>query len=186
MSQSEQIAKELEHDDPRSAHTVLPLIYEQLRSLAARKLAAEPPGQTLNATALVHEAFLRVVGDRDEQKWGGKGHFYVAAAEAMRRILIDKARRRRAIKHGGDLKREPLDSVIVPAEKKTDELFAIHEALDQLAEEHPRKAQLVKMRYFVGLTIEEAGAILEISKATADRDWAFARAWLHREISKKE
>jgi len=184
MIESEQIARELEQEDPRSAHAVLPLIYEQLRGLAARKLSVEPPSQTLNATALVHEAFLRVRGDRDEKKWGGKGQFYVAAAEAMRRILIDKARRRRAIKHGGELQREPLDSVIVPAEKKTDELFSVHEALDQLAAGHPRKAELVKLRYFVGLTIEEAAAVLDISKATADRDWAYARAWLHREISK--
>ena len=186
MNRSDQIARELDQGDAHSAHTVIPLIYEQLRSLAARKLADEPPGHTLNATALVHEAFLRVVGDRDEKKWNGKGQFYVAAAEAMRRILIDKARRRRAAKHGGHLQLEPLDSIVVPAEKKTDELFAIHEALDRLAVDHPRKAELIKLRYFVGLTIEEAAAILEITKATADRDWAFARAWLHHEISKNK
>lgn len=182
MNENEAIARELSQAGPHSANSVLPLIYAQLRALAARKLASEPAGATLNATDLVHEAYLRVVGENDEKKWDGRGHFYAAAAQAMRRILIDKARRRKRIRHGGHLQREVFDSVNIPADRKSDELLAVDEWLDELEKEHPRQAEVVKLRYFVGLTSEEAAAVLDISRATAERDWSYARAWLRVHI----
>lgn len=166
------------------AADLLPSMYEDLRQLAIRKLANEMPGQTLNATALVHEAYLRVTREPDDSRWDTKGHFYIAAAEAMRRILIDRARRRKAVKHGGDLKREPLDSIVAPAAPdRSEQLLALDDALKRLAAEDERKAQVVKLRYFVGLSVEEVAEILEASTATVKRDWAFARAWLHHEIA---
>lgn len=164
---------------------VIDSIYEDLRRLAANKMANEPPGHTLSATALVHEAYMRVANDGSKSVlWENKGHFYVAAAEAMRRILIDRARRKRAIRHGGELERDVFDSVIAPAApEKSDELLALDDALKKLAAHDERKAKLVELRYFVGLTSEQAAEVLGISKPTADRDWTYARAWLFREIS---
>jgi RNA polymerase sigma factor (TIGR02999 family) len=163
--------------DKQAAAELLPLVYDELRKLAAAKLARERAGQTLNATALVHEAYLRLVGD---QQFEGHGHFFAAAAEAMRRIFVEQARRRRADKRGGRLQREQIDPNQVASPNPDDELLALHEALDRLAEQHPEKAELVKLRYFAGLTADEAAAVLGISPSTADRHWAYARAWLRR------
>lgn len=166
---------------------ILPSLYEDLRKLAALKMANESPGHTLGTTALVHEAYLRITKNKDDDRWDSRGHFYSAAAEAMRRILIDRARQKKAVRHGGEWERTELDSINAPAitPDKTDELLALDEALSELAEQDARKARLVELRYFVGLSVEEAAEILEISSATAKRDWAFARAWLHRAISEK-
>jgi RNA polymerase sigma factor (TIGR02999 family) len=172
----------------RKAAEMVPSMYEQLRSLAAKKMANEAPGQTIGATALVHEAYLRVAGSGDQEaKWDNRGHFYVAAATAMRRILIDRARRKKAIRHGGEWRRTELDIIDAPAavSEPSDELIALDEALRELAEEDERKARLVELRYFVGLTSQEAADVLGISKPTADRDWTFARAWLHQRVRGK-
>jgi RNA polymerase sigma factor (TIGR02999 family) len=174
----------LQKGDPRAAEELLPLVYEELRRLAGLKLARERPGQTLQATALVHEAWLRVAGN-DPQTWNGRGHFFGAAAEAMRRILIDNARRKLAVRHGGALERVESEGAlagIAAPEGKDQELLAVHEALDRLAAQDSRKAELVKLRYFVGLSLEETADALGISEATAKRDWAYARAWLRREM----
>ena len=170
--------------DKRTTNSIIPLVYDQLRLLAARKLASESPGQTLSATALVHEAYL-LLAKSDEPQWDTRGHFYVAAAESMRRILISRARRRNAVKRGSGVKPVQLaeDSINAPmAPTRDDELLALDEALTRLEAEDERKARLVTLRYFVGLTIEEAAEVLEISLATAKRDWTFARAWLQREL----
>ena len=166
--------------DRQAAADLLPLVYGELRKLAAAKLAQERAGLTLDATALVHEAYLRLVGD---QQFDGSGHFFAAAAEAIRRILVEQARRKQAARHGGRREREDLhpDRLVAPA--PDDELLALHEALDQLAERHPEKAELVKLRYFAGLTADQAAAALGISPSTADRHWAYARAWLCRAMS---
>ena len=161
---------------------MLPLVYDELRKLAAQRLAHESPGQTLQATALVHEAYLRLVGS-ETPSWNGRGHFFSAAAEAMRRILIENARRKRAEKHGGDLKRVELDGVDVPEAAPSEDILAVDEALSRLAAEDPTKAELVKLRYFGGLSVEDAGRVLGISRATADRYWAYARVWLYSELS---
>ncbi|MGI9243679.1 MAG: ECF-type sigma factor [Verrucomicrobiales bacterium] len=180
MDEAESIADLVERREPAAA--IVPVVYSQLRALAAKKMANEPPGTTLSGTALVHEAYLRVEGGRGDPEWDGCGHFYAAAAEAMRRILIDRARRRKAVKHGGDMVREEFDSVMVPA--KSDEILKVHESLDALATAFPRKAELVKLRYFVGLTTSEAATVLGISVATAERDWAFSKTWLKGHIEK--
>ena len=174
-------------DDPRTAGTLLPQGYAELRRLAASKLDRERPGQTLQATALVHEAWLRVQGDSG-QRWDARRHFFAAAAEAMRRILIDNARRKQAIRHGGGLRRTELEADTLPIgnDAPDEELLAVHEALDALAAHDSRKAELVKLRYFAGLTLEETAAGLEISERTAKRDWAYARAWLYREIARRQ
>jgi RNA polymerase sigma factor (TIGR02999 family) len=164
----------------QAAAELLPLVYDELRKLAAAKLAREKPGQTLQPTALVHEAFLRLVGD---QQFDGRGHFFAAAAEAIRRILVEQARRRQAARHGGDRRREAVDPDRLAAPAPDDELLGLHEALDRLADVHPQKAELVKLRYFAGLTADQAAAALGISPSTADRHWAYARAWLHRAMS---
>lgn len=163
---------------------ILPSMYEELRKLAAQKMAGEQPGQTINATALVHEAWLRLARTEDGPRWDNRGHFYIAAAEAMRRILIDRARRKKAGRHGGGWQRTELDSIHSPAAapNKSDELLALDEALQALSAKDERKAQLVQLRYFVGLESSEAAEVLGISKATADRDWAYARAWLHDRV----
>jgi RNA polymerase sigma factor (TIGR02999 family) len=169
---------------PQAAAEILPLIYDELRRLAAQKLAHERPGQTLDATALVHEAYLRLVGADPAQSWRSRGHFFAAAAEAMRRILIDEARRRCRPKHGGDRDRVELDDLAPPAaDDRAADLLALDEALTAFAREEPAKAELVKLRYFAGLTLEEAAACLEISPATAKRHWALARAWLFAELT---
>jgi RNA polymerase sigma factor (TIGR02999 family) len=170
--------------DPRAAADLLPLVYDELRKLAAQRLAQERPGQTLQATALVHEAYLRLVGDRPGQPWNGRGHFFGAAAEAMRRILIDQARRKLRPKHGGGRERIDFDEVALPADDhRAADLLALDEALTAFAREEPAKAELVKLRYFAGLTLEEAAACLGISPATATRHWAVARAWLFAALS---
>jgi RNA polymerase sigma factor (TIGR02999 family) len=165
-------------------------LYDELRGLAARKLAAERPGVTLSPTVLVHEAWLRLGAGGEacgeERRWEGRGHFYAAAAETMRRILIDRARRRAAARHGGGLRRTEFDQVECPASLRVEELLAVDEALDALAGEYPRKAEVVKLRYFVGLGVAEIAPLLGVSVATVERDWGFARAWLFRALSEKD
>ena len=180
MNDVTRILSEVEQGDAHAAEQLLPLVYDELRKLAAQKLAQEAPGQTLQATALVHEAYLRLVGD---QQFDGRGHFFAAAAEAIRRILVEQARRKQAARHGGLRQRESLDPDRLVAPAPDDELLALHEALDRLAEKHPEKAELVKLRYFAGLTADQAAAALGISPTTGDRHWAYARAWLRRAMS---
>lgn len=166
---------------------MLPPLYEDLRKLAIWKMAGEAPGQTISATALVHEAYLKIAKSQEDASWQSRGHFYSAIAEEMRRILIDRARRKKAVRHGGQWERTEFDTIKAPGTEpdKPEELLALDEALSELAKEDLRKAKLVELRYFVGLSVEEAAEILEISTATAKRDWAFARAWLHHSISGK-
>jgi RNA polymerase sigma factor (TIGR02999 family) len=179
MSEVTQILSAIEQGDPRAAEQLLPLVYDELRRLAAHKLAQEKPGQTLEATALVHEAYLRLVGGDKARHWEGRVHFYSAAAEAMRRILIDQARRKRRPKHGGGRGRVGLDQALCVEEAVDDRLLALDEALQKLAGEEPVKAELVKLHYFAGMSLEDAGRVLGVSHRTAKRHWAFARAWLH-------
>jgi len=183
MSDVTRILIAIEQGDAKAADKLLPLVYEELRRLAARKMSQEPPGQTLQATALVHEAYIRLVGD-EPQNWSGRGHFFAAAAESMRRILIENARRKQRRKHGGGQQRVELDDADVTIEGSSTDIIALDEALAKLAEEDPVKADLVKLRYFAGLTIEQAAKILQISRATADRYWSYARAFLFHEINK--
>jgi RNA polymerase sigma factor (TIGR02999 family) len=168
--------------DPRTAGQLLPLVYEELRALAERRMRQESPGQTLGATALVHEAYIRLVDTTQIKQWQNKWHFFSAAAEAMRRILVDCARRKSRLKRGGGRHRVDLEKVDVTVDGMSDELIALDEALTKLAEEHPEKAKLVNLRYFAGLTHEEAAEALGLSISTADRHWAFARAWLYRHM----
>ncbi len=181
MAEVTQILRHLGGNDPVTAERLLPLVYDELRRLAAQKLHHEKPGQTLQATALVHEAYLRLVGSTDEG-WDTRAHFFAAAAEAMRRILVDNARRKRRIRHGGQRKRVAFDDASLAAQPPSEEVLNLDDALNKLAQVAPLKAQLVKLRYFAGLSIPEAAALLEISPATAGRYWAYARAWLHQEI----
>ena len=173
--------------DAQASADLLPLVYEQLRALAASRMRQERPDQTLQATALVHEAYLRLVdardGDANGRQWDGRWHFFAAAAEAMRRILVEAARRRGRLKRGGALRRQSLDALELTVNDPPDDLLALDEALDELAAKHPEQAQLVKLRYFAGLTTEEAAAALGVSVRTAGRDWAFARAWLYARIT---
>jgi RNA polymerase sigma factor (TIGR02999 family) len=170
--------------DPRAAAELLPLVYEELRKLAAARLAEEKPGQTLQATALVHEAYLRLVGNEEPARpWNGRGHFFAAAAEAMRRILINRARDRGRLKRGGSRRREELIDLADAAAAPPDELLDLDEALGRLAADYPRCAELVKLRFFAGLSQEQAAAALGISRSAADRDWSFARAWLYKALS---
>ena len=180
MSEVTRLLEAANRGDRQAAADLLPMVYDELRKLAAARLAREQPGQTLDATALVHEAFLRLVGD---QRFEGKGHFFAAAAEAIRRILVEQARRRQAIKRGGDGNRQELDPNRIASPAPDDELAALHEALDRFAATHPEKAELVKLRYFAGLTADQAAEALGISPSTADRHWANARAWLRRAMS---
>jgi RNA polymerase sigma factor (TIGR02999 family) len=179
------ILSEAERGDVRAAEELLPLVYEELRKLAAQKLAAERPGHTLQATALVHEAYLRLLGSEPSRQpqWQGRRHFFGAVAESMRRILVENARRRGAQKRGGALGRVELEADQVAAPERSEELLALDEALGRLSATDPAAVELVKLRYFAGLTIPEAAATLGISDRSADRLWAYARAWLHREIS---
>ena len=180
------ILERIGHGDPHAAGELLPLVYEDLRQLAAAKMAGEAPGQTLQPTALVHEAWLRLGGDAQPQ-WANRAHFFAAAAEAMRRILIDQARRKRAVRHGGELaKVSASDSGFDVAAPTADdeELLLMNEALDALAAHDPRIAELVKHKYFTGLTLEEAADLLGVSHRTANRDWAYARAWLFNEVKR--
>jgi RNA polymerase sigma factor (TIGR02999 family) len=168
--------------DPTAADQLLPLVYEELRKLAAQKMAAEAPGHTLQPTALVHEAWVRLASHQNQKKWDGRAHFFGAAAEAMRRILIDRARRKRAIRHGGGQVRMDIEKVDLPVSIDDDQLVAVSEALDKLALEHKTEAELVKLRYFAGLTNEEAAEVLGIASRTATHFWTHARAWLFREM----
>lgn len=186
MQNVTQILQAIKEGDPRAAEQLLPLVYKELRRLAATKLAQENPGQTLEPTALVHEAFLRLVGKDRERVWDGRGHFFAAAAEAMRRILIENARRKRRQKHGGGRKRVDLNLELALHSEPNDDLLALDAALAKLAERDPIKARLVELRYFAGMTGDEAAQILNISSSTADRYWVFARAWLAREIAKEQ
>lgn len=181
MSDLTRILQAMESGEAQAAEKLLPLVYEELRKLAAAKMAHESPNQTLQPTALVHEAWLRLTGD-ENVKWEGRGHFFGAAAEAMRRILIDNARRKRALRHGGGQQRVDIEEVEIAALAKEDELLAMNEALEKFAAVDREKAELVKLRYFVGLTIEEAAAVLNISTPTAKRWWAYSRAWLYQKI----
>jgi RNA polymerase sigma factor (TIGR02999 family) len=177
------ILSSLKQGDPAASERLLPVVYDELRRLAAQKLDQEKPGQTLQATALVHEAYLRLVDEEDEQRWDSRGHFFAAAAEAMRRILVENARRKGRLKRGGDLARRDLDEEVLPAPEIRHDLLALDEALNKLAQKDAAKCELVKLRFFAGLTIPQAAEALGISVSKADRDWAYARAWLHREIS---
>ncbi|HUQ68009.1 MAG TPA: ECF-type sigma factor [Planctomycetaceae bacterium] len=186
MSDVTRILTAMEHGDPAAAEALLPLVYQELRKLAAAKLSHEQPGQTLQPTALVHEAYVRLVDGDAPQEWNGRGHFFAAAAEAMRRILVEKARRKQSQKLGGGLKRVELDAAHVVTESRTEDILALDEALTRLEDRWPDKARLVKLRYFAGLTIPEAAQALKVSVATAERHWTFARAWLHVQLSGPE
>ena len=186
MNEVTRVLSAIERGDPQAAEQLLPLVYDELRKLAAQKLAQEKPGQTLQATALVHEAYLRLLDPERGQDWNSRGHFFAAAAEAMRRILVDNARRKRRPKHGGDQKRIPLDAIALPVEDRFHDLLALDEALTRFAGQEPLKAELVKLRYFAGLSVEEAAACLGISPITAKRYWAVARAWLYDALSDGE
>ena len=183
MSDATHILTRIHHGEPAAADELLPLVYTELRRLAAAKMAREQPGHTLQPTALVHEAWMRLVDAEGQARFENRAHFFSAAAEAMRRILIERARRKLAARHGGGQECLDVDEIEIAAPvEKDDELLAIHDALEKFATEDPEKAELVKLRYFVGLTIEDAAQLLGISKATAKRWWTYARAWLHHEI----
>jgi RNA polymerase sigma factor (TIGR02999 family) len=184
MSDVTQILSAIEQGDPHAAEQLLPLVYDELRSLAAARLVQEKPGQTLEATALVHEAYLRLVNVEKAQQWSSRGHFFAAAAEAMRRILIDNARRKKADKAGGGWQRQEMIDTELAVDSTGDELFAVDEALSRFAAKNPRAARLVHLRFFLGLTLDEAAAHLGMEIRTAYRDWAYARAWLRRELDR--
>jgi RNA polymerase sigma factor (sigma-70 family) len=205
MAEVTRILRAVEQGDVHAAEALLPLVYEELRQLAARKLAHEAPGQTLDPTALVHEAYLRLVGASRERErpedslvpedppvahapgspeFANRGHFFAAAAEAMRRILIESARRKQSLKRGGGRRREDLDDVDVASSEPSEDVLAVDEALTRLAARDPVKAELVKLRYFAGLSLPDAARVLGISTSTADRYWAYARAWLYREMTR--
>lgn len=183
MSDVTQLLDAAAAGDQRAAAELLPLVYDELRKLAAIRMAAETPDQTLQPTALVHEAYLRLIGPADKARWENRGHFFAAAAEAMRRILVDAARRKRREKHGGDRQRVDLDTVAIVSPEPKEDLIALDSALTRLASEDAQAARLVELRHFAGLTVPEAAQVLGISPRTADRLWSFARAWLHREIT---
>jgi RNA polymerase sigma factor (TIGR02999 family) len=182
MSDVTRILAEIEDGNPQAAEQLLPLVYDELRKLAAARLAHEKPGQTLQATALVHEAYLRLVGPASQDGFHSRGHFFSAAAEAMRRILVENARRRDRLKHGGGREREDLEPTNLVAPEVPENLLALDEALDRLTQEDPASAELVKLRYFAGLTVPQAAELLGVSPRQADFLWSFARAWLRREI----
>lgn len=182
MSDVTRILSAIEKGDPQAAEQLLPLVYDELRKLAAAKLAQESPGQTLQATALVHEAYLRLVGEGPAPHWDSRGHFFAAAAEAMRRILVDSARRHGAQKHGAGLERIDLPDLAEPPQDDPIDLLALDEALKKLEALHPEKAQVVKLRFFAGCTLEETAQMLGIARATAQRHWAVARAWLFGQL----
>jgi len=182
MTEVTQLLNAMDQGDPHAAAQLLPLVYDELRRLAAARLAAEPSGNTLQPTALVHEAYLRLVGTPGGDHWDHRGHFFAAAAEAMRRILIDQARQKAAARHGGAMQRQELDPDAAAISEPREDLLALDEALDRLEAEDPLKAKLVKLRYFAGLTLAEAAAALDLSERTAGRHWAYARAWLRRAV----
>jgi RNA polymerase sigma factor (TIGR02999 family) len=180
MSDLTRVLSAIDSGDPAAAAQLLPLVYDELRKLAAQRLAREQPGQTLDATALVHEAYVRLLG---EQQFSSRGHFFAAAAEAMRRILVESARRKNRLKHGREHQRVDLDSACLVSPEPTLDLLALDEALSRLATTEPAKVELVKLRFFAGLTMPEAAAMLEISLATAERYWTFAKSWLYAELA---
>ena len=182
MSEVTRILDAIQQGDPNAAEELLPLVYDELRRLAAHRMAGEDPGQTLQATALVHEAWLRLGGD-DQPSWQNRAHFFAAAAEAMRRILIDNARRKNYLRHGGGAERVNLDGLDLAASVDDEQLLALNEALDHLAAHDATKAQVVKLRFFAGLTNEQVARVLGVSEPTVKRHWAYARAWLFREMN---
>jgi RNA polymerase sigma factor (TIGR02999 family) len=182
MTDVTQILSQIESGDPSAAEQLLPLVYEELRKLAAAKLAREKPGQTLQATSLVHEAYLRLVDIEKVQHWDSRGHFFAAAAVAMRRLLVEQARRKRRLKRGGDGQRVPLEKIELAYGFPSDDLLALNEAISRLELESPEKSKVVQLRFFVGMTHEEVAEVLGISAVTARRHWRYARAWLRREM----
>src|SRR5262250_2454915 len=186
MSEVTRILSAIEQGDPHAAAQLLPLVYDELRKLAAQRLAQEKPGQTLQATALVHEAYLRLVDSDKAQHWDSRGHFFAAAAEAMRRILVESARKKKRQRHGGGRRRVELHEAVSLPDSSQDDLLALDEALNRLSAREPAKAELVKLRYFAGLSIDDAADLMHISRTTAKRYWAFARAWLLAEIDDAE
>jgi RNA polymerase sigma factor (TIGR02999 family) len=188
MADVTRFLSEIERGEPHAPDQLLPLVYDELRKLAAARLAKEKPGQTLTATALVHEAWLRLVGSHQDRPWEGRGHFFAAAAEAMRRILVETARRKQSRKHGGGWVRQALECDEFPITVQRDplEVLAVDEALERLAAKSPRAAELVKLRYFLGCTLAEAAPVLGIAPATAEEEWTYARAWLRREWLRNE
>jgi RNA polymerase sigma factor (TIGR02999 family) len=185
MAEVTQILSQIELGDPSAAAELLPLVYEELRRLAAAKLADENPGHTLQGTALVHEAFLRLVDSEQARRWNSRTHFFRAAAEAMRRILVDNARRKRSLKRGGQFSRIDLDAVAADKSLPDEDLLAVNEALEKLAGHDAEKAVLVKLRYFAGFSVQEAADALGISRATADRHWQYAKTWLYCELTRE-
>jgi RNA polymerase sigma factor (TIGR02999 family) len=179
MNDVTRILSAIEEGDPRASERLLPLVYDELRELAARRLAREKPGQTLTPTALVHEAYLRLVGADEGPAWGGRDHFFAAAAQAMRRILVENARRKGRRRHGGGRRRERVELDALSADASPQEVLDVHEALERFAEEDPLRAKLVELRFFGGLTQEEAAACLGLSVSSAERAWRYARAWIH-------
>jgi RNA polymerase sigma factor (TIGR02999 family) len=179
MSEVTRILSSIEQGDPGAGAQLLPLVYDELRRLATQRLAQERPGQTLQATALVHEAYLRLVDTEKVQRWNSRGHFFAACAEAMRRILVDQARRKLSLRRGGNLQRHPIEDREIEAPEPSVDVLAVHEALERFQGVDATAAQVVKLRYFAGLTIPQAAEALGISTSTADRSWAYARAWLH-------
>jgi RNA polymerase sigma factor (TIGR02999 family) len=186
MTDVTQILSAIEQGDPSAAEQLLPLVYDELRKLAAVKLAQEKAGQTLQPTALVHEAYLRLVDTEQAQQWNSRGHFFAAAAEAMRRLLLNRARDKKRLKRGGGWQRVDLDKIAVADDANHDDLVAIDEALERLALENKACAELVKLRFFTGLTLDEAATALGLARRTADRTWAFARAWLYQALSRQD
>jgi RNA polymerase sigma factor (TIGR02999 family) len=182
MSDVTQILSRIESGDVTASEQLLPLVYEELRKLAAARISNEKPGQTLQATALVHEAYLRLVDGNKAQHWNSRGHFFAAAAEAMRRLLVEQARRKKRPRHGGNRQRIDLDSQLAIADEADHQLLAINDALELLAAEEPEAAAVVKLRYFAGLTVAETAAAMNISVRTANRHWTYARAWLYQQL----
>ena len=183
MNEVTRVLSAIEQGDPQAAEQLLPLVYDELRKLAAQRLAQEKPGQTLQATALVHEAYLRLIGEESRSGWSGRGHFFGAAAEAMRRILVESARRKGRVRHGGRRRLVSLDQLDIAGDEASQTILDLDEALGLLADEQPSVAELVKLRYFAGLTAQQAADALGISVRTANRDWAFAKAWLFQRLS---
>ena len=186
MSEITRILSAIEQGDPRAAGKLLPLVYDELRSLASQRLAGEVPGQSLQSSDLVHEAYLRLVGEGDQKQWDSRAHFFSAAAEAMRRIVVEKARRKKRVKHGGARLRVDLEAVGFLAKEPSEDIEALDEALTKLAAEDPAKAELVKLRFFAGLTMPEIAQVLKISLATAERHWTYARTWLFAELKDRD
>lgn len=185
MTDVTQILSAIEQGDPSAAEQLLPLVYDELRKLASAKMAQEKQGQTLQVTGLVHEAYIRLVDAKGSRRWDSRGHFFTAAAEAMRRILVESARRKRRLKRGGHLRRHALEGAAVVARQPDSEVLELDAALTKLEAKHGRKAQVVKLRYFAGMTVEETAAALGVSTSTVDRDWTYARAWLFREMTQE-